>query len=60
MSGWTIGNTISHVILTYQLWLVVGHYLIEDVITSLISKLECHSGLFQQVWGKSQECQCLP
>ena len=29
---------------------MVGHHLVEDVIASLIGKLECHSGFLQQIF----------
>lgn len=34
---------------TNQLRLVVGHHLVEDVVASLIWKLECHSRFLQQI-----------
>ena len=36
--------------LTNDLRFVVGHHLIEDVVASLGRKLECHSGLLQQIY----------
>jgi len=40
---------------TNNLRLVVGHHLEEDVVASLIRKLECHSRLFQQVYLGGEE-----
>lgn len=40
----------GQVFFTNKLWFVIGHHLIEDVVASLIRKLECHSRLLQQIW----------
>lgn len=36
-------------VFTNQLRLVIGHHLVEDMVAPFIGKLECHSGLLQQI-----------
>lgn len=45
-----VHNTIVHnARVTYKLRLLVGRYLIENMVTPLCSQLKCYSGFFQQV-----------
>lgn len=37
-------------LLTNELWLLIGHDLVEDVVASLSLELEGDSGLLQQIW----------
>lgn len=56
---------IKQKLLTDQLRFVVGHHLVEDVVASLIRKLECHSRLLQQVYQSGltvtawPKCDCM-